>query len=398
MNTPLPVPGLRGLLPRLASLRISVVCLVLLLILTAWGTIHQSGHGLYAAQVRFFHSWIFLIGGYVPFPGAQLVMWVLFVNLLASMIFRVKYTVANAGNILTHGGLLFLLAGSFVTYRFAQESYLPLAEKEMSNVSLDRRNWELAVWTEPAGGLEKQVSAAALGPAQSGEELDFSEFGFKAVVASYYRNCEPAGEGADREAPRLISRKPAQDPEENIAGAVLRIKRAGGETKEVALFGAQEEPFALATDRGRVLMSLRQQRHPLPMTIKLLDVRREDYSGTGIARSYESDVEVSSDGVEFKTRIFMNNPLHHKGFVFYQSSYGNAGGRETSVFAVVENKGRLLPYISGSLIFGGMALHFLLMLFGFGRRAQQAKGGLNGVTADSELAEISMGHRPEVVK
>lgn len=388
--------GLRGMLPRLASLRISVACLSLLLILTAWGTIYQSGHGLYAAQVRFFHSWYFLIGGYIPFPGAQLVIWILFVNLMASMIFRVKYTFANLGNIVTHSGLLFLLAGSFVTYRFSQESYLPLFEKEVSNVSLDRRNWELAVWTESEGRMARTISAAAIGPGQSGEEIDFSEFGFQALVQTYYRNCVPA-RGSDA-AGGLTSLKPSQDPEENVAGVVLRIKKADGNSQEAALFGAQDNPVSVATGKGSVKISLRQQRHPLPMTVKLLDVRREDYPGTGIPRSYESDVEVQSDGVTSKTRIYMNHPLHYKGFVFYQSSYGNAQGRESSVLAVVENRGRLLPYISGCLIFGGMVLHFLLMLFGFGQRSGRGNGAANGMKLHPEFGEIEKGPKSEVVK
>lgn len=384
MNLPLPRPGLRGLLPRLASLRISVACIALLFILTAWGTLYQAEHGLYAAQTRFFHSWFFLVWGVAPFPGSQTVIFALFVNMLASMVFRVKYTVGNIGNVVTHAGILFLLVGSFITYHFAQESYLPLAEKEVSNVSLDRRNWELAVWQEASGEAGRKVTAVELGPDQAGRELDFGEFGMKAVVSNYYRNCKPedAPQGG-AQAFKLAPRSPAQDPEDNVAGAALRIKKAGGGEQEVLLYGGQDEPVRVATGNGEIRIALRQQRHPLPMTVRLLDVRKKDYPGTGIARSYESDVEVESDGVAFKTRIYMNHPLHYKGYIFYQSSYAaNAQGRETSVFAVVENKGRLVPYISGGLVFGGMVIHFLMLLFGYGRRpGSPGPARLNGNAA-----------------
>jgi hypothetical protein len=386
-------PGsLRALFPRLASLRISVACLALLLILTAWGTLYQAEHGLYAAQTRFFHSWFFLIGGIVPFPGAQTAIAALFVNLLASMIFRVKYSFANLGNVVTHAGILFLLAGSFLTYHYAQESYLPLMEKEVSNVSLDRRNWELAVWQDAAGGAEKKVTAVEMGPGQAGRDLDFSEFGIQAAVASFYRNCRletaASGEGALAGRARLSPRSPADDPEDNIAGAVLRLKEAGGATREILLYGGQDEPAQAAGSRGAVRIALRQQRHPLPMTIRLLDVRKKEYPGTGIARSFESDVEVESDGVAFKSRIYMNHPLHYQGYVFYQSSYAaGAQGRETSVFAVVENRGRLVPYISGGLVFAGMVLHFLMRLFGYGQRpGRNGTLSLNGRPASRRPA------------
>jgi len=393
MNVPIPRPGLRGLLPRLASLRISVVCIALLFILTAWGTLYQAEHGLYAAQTRFFHSWFFLVWGVIPFPGAQAVILALFVNLLASMVFRVKYSLGNLGNVVTHAGILFLLVGSFVTYHFAQESYLPLAEKEVSNVSLDRRIWELAAWQEPTAGVERKVTAVELGPDQTGREIDFSEYGIKAVVSNYYRNCklEEISQGgvAQAGAVKLAPRSPAQDPEDNTAGAILRVKKADGSEQEVLLYGGQDEPVRVASGNGAFRIALRQQRHPLPMTMRLLDVRKKDYPGTGIARSYESDVEVESDGVTFKTRIYMNHPLHYKGFIFYQSSYAvNAQGKETSVFAVVENRGRLVPYISGGLVFGGMVLHFLMMLFGYGRRpGSQGSSRLNGYAASARRDE-----------
>jgi len=366
--------------------------------LTAWGTVYQAEYGLYAAQTRFFYSWYFLVGGFLPLPGAQLVLWVLFFNLIASMLFRVTYSFANIGNILTHGGFLFLLAGSFVTFKYAQESYLPLAEKEVSNVSLDRRQWELAVWSDEGSGsdqgsaLEKKVSAVALGSSQVGEDIDFSEFGFKVLLQNYYRNCEAGADSNNASSMNnsegigmLMPRRPAQDPEDNLAGVHLRIKIAGGESQDMLVYGGQMTPNSLNIQGKRIQVSLRKMRHPLPISIRLIDVKKEEYPGTGIARTYQSDVEVRGEGTSFKTRINMNHPLHYKDFTFYQSSYNmDAQGKESSVFAVVQNSGRLLPYISGAMVFGGMVFHFLIMLFRYGNRtsraADNAVPGNNGVT------------------
>ena len=361
-------------------MRISVVCLLLLLILTAWGTVYQAQYGLYASQVRFFTSWYFLVGGFLPLPGAQLVLWVLFFNLAASMLFRVNYSFANIGNILTHGGFLFLLAGSFVTYKFSQESYLPLTEKEVSNVSLDRRDWELAVWSDGGFGNEKKVTALSISPKQVGEEIDFPEFGFKAMVQNYYRNCEASqdsgngGFAANAEGiNNLRTRRPSQDPEDDMAGANLRLKPLGGESQQMLIYGGQMTPNTFVSNGKTIQITLRKARHPLPITIKLIDVKKEEYPGTGIARVYQSDVEVKGEGMNLKTRINMNHPLHYKDFTFYQASYSaDAQGRESSVFAVVQNQGRLLPYISGTMIFGGMVIHFLVMLFAFGNRGAHA--------------------------
>ena len=372
----------KGIIPQLASLRISVACLFILFILTAWGTVYQAEAGLYAAQTRFFYSMYFWVWGFIPLPGAQLVLWVLLINLIASLLFRVSYRFSNIGNIITHFGFLLLLAGSFFTYKFAQESYLPLNEKEVSNVSFDRRQWELAVWSEEGFNLEKKVSTFLVTPKESGKELDFSEFGFKILVRNYFLNCmamaDSSGNASHSQTGSigsLISRRPENDPEDNTAGMEIRIlplnsiSGEGGvssEPKKMLLYGGSMEPNTLASKEKTVYIELRKVRHPLPIALKLIDVKKEDYPGTGIPRSYHSDVEFKGEGMLQKSRISMNQPLHYKNFTFYQASYSvDESGRESSVLAVVENSGRLLPYISGSMIFCGMVIHFLFMLFGF---------------------------------
>src|SRR5580698_863458 len=79
-----------SILKVIASSRITVICLFLLFILTFWGTIAQVQQGLYVAQERFFNSFFFLAAGFIPFPGAQLVLWVFFINLISSIILTFK--------------------------------------------------------------------------------------------------------------------------------------------------------------------------------------------------------------------------------------------------------------------------------------------------------------------
>jgi len=120
-----------------ASSRITVACLFLLFVLTFWGTIAQVQLGLYAAQERFFNSFYFLAAGFIPFPGAQLVLWLLFLNLICSLIltFR-KYTQwENLGLLIIHAGLILYFVAAFLIFHFAQESNVRLAEGEQTNVS-----------------------------------------------------------------------------------------------------------------------------------------------------------------------------------------------------------------------------------------------------------------------
>jgi hypothetical protein len=64
----------------------------------------------------------------------------------------------------------------------------------------------------------------------------------------------------------------------------------------------------------------------------------------------------------------MNNPLRYQGYTFFQASFSIDTDGERSTFAVVTNPGRLLPYISSLMVFGGMLLHFVLHFLGYVKR------------------------------
>src|SRR5210317_2235495 len=137
-----------GITRFLKSYYLTVACLLLLMILTFWGTLYQVESGLYITKQRFFNSWFFLAGGIFPFPGARLVLWASFLNLLAVSLFRLTFSWSRSGMLLLHLGLLMLLVGASATLHFTDESSLTLREGEGTNVSVDHHTWELAAWTQ----------------------------------------------------------------------------------------------------------------------------------------------------------------------------------------------------------------------------------------------------------
>ncbi len=123
----------------LSSLRITVAGLILLFILTFWGTVAQVDNGLYASQQRYFNSFYFLVLGFIPFPGAQLVLWMLFVNLFCAFVNRIVYTWKNIGLIFVHCGLVLFFVSAFLTFYNAKESYLTLREGQTADALTDVR-------------------------------------------------------------------------------------------------------------------------------------------------------------------------------------------------------------------------------------------------------------------
>ncbi len=362
----------------LSSLQISVVGLLLLFILTFWGTVAQVQHGLYAAQERYFSSFYFLAMGFFPFPGAQLVLWILFINLCCALFNRVKYTWENTGLIIVHYGLVLFFVSAFVIFHCAQESHLTLREGQTANVSQSYAQWEVALWPKTMDHA-KNVLARSLKNNKAPESLSYHSqdpsLDLNFTVKAYYPNARAfsAPFAGIKEkylnASNLNVLKPVpveKEPEKNVAGIILQLEK--NNKPLVLLYGAEEEPTLLTVDGKEYYLSLRHTHFPLPVTVTLIDFIMDKHPGTEIARSYKSRVEIMHDGVSREILISMNEPLRFKNYTFYQASYQiDALGREASTLAVVKNSGRILPYIATFVTFFGLALHFLFSAFRFQR-------------------------------
>ena len=101
----------------------------------------------------------------------------------------------------------------------------------------------------------------------------------------------------------------------------------------------------------------------LPYKIALKDFMMDFNPGTKKPASYKSEVQV----VENKQKgegilISMNNPLKHKGYTFYQSSYAfDAKGNPTiSTLSVNQDPGRSTKYAGSLILVLGMIIYFTM--------------------------------------
>jgi hypothetical protein len=356
-----------------ASLRITLTCLILLFILTLWGTVDQVQSGLYLAQERFFNSFIFIFWGFIPFPGARLVLWVLFINLVCVASTRFVYRWSRAGITVIHFGLLLFFVAAFVTFHGVKESNITLREGEGTNVSTSYHDWEVSVWTQDSEG--KNVSAFAAKKLRPGQKLNFPEYGVSLNIVQYYANSEAYTGTEGMEGVAVLSQagiktlKPVpmnKEPQNNFPGVIFRVEGAEQPDLHVLLYGAEDKPTSIQKGGKTLFMQLRRQRHPVAFVLRLKDFMMERHPNTEIARSYKSLVEIlPAGGGSREVLISMNKPLRYKDFTLYQSSYAiDQWGRESSTLAVVQNSGRVLPYIASFVTVLGLVIHLLLMAFG----------------------------------
>jgi hypothetical protein len=370
-----------SIIKALSSIRITVVCLSLLFILTFWGTIDQVANGLYISQARFFNSLVFTFWGFIPFPGARLVLWVLFINLVCVSLTRFVYRWSKAGIVIIHCGLLLFFVAAFVTFHGSSESYISLMEGEETNVSTAYHTWELSLWSQE--GDKKQVVAFDADHLKKGDKLNFDPYGVSVIVKAYHQSCEAYGdaEGASSQtilnASGIRSFKPIpldKEPQKNIPGIAFQLEGTDQDHADVLLYGVEVDPLPITKEGETYYVQLRLRRYPAPFTLRLKDFTMERHPNTDVARSYKSLVEVLSHGASREVLISMNEPLRHKNYTLYQASYSvDKWGREHSTLAVVKNTGRLLPYIATFLTVAGLAVHLLLMAFESKERALRKK-------------------------
>ncbi len=139
--------------------------------------------------------------------------------------------------------------------------------------------------------------------------------------------------------------------------ALHLIARQGDRTAQAWL--GLRESAALAVGEHPVVAEYRPAVRQLPFSVKLLDFRKIDYPGTEMAAAFESDVELNDPerGISFKKKISMNNPLKHRGYSLFQSSFV-LDPVETTVLSVRKDPGVPLVYAGFLIVLAGVTTLF----------------------------------------
>lgn len=353
---------------------ITLTGLFVLLLLVFFGTLYQADHGLYEAH-RIFFGYVIWVANVIPFPGTSTVLWVLSVQLAVFMLVQLPLVWKKLGLWIVHGGLLLLLAGGFVTQMMAVESQMTLAEGQTGHYTTSYDQWEIAAWT--SRGDTNDVTAYVDDDLRPGTVLALDPHPARLTVKTYYPNAAAFTSNATGgvmpylNASRIASmepRKMARESPENAPGVVATLHREGEPDRDILLYGLERNPLAVTIDGERVFLQLRRRNYPLDFSLTLNDFIRTLHPGTETPKSFESEAVLHDGPTSRPVKIWMNNPLRYKGYTFFQASFSIDSEGELSTFAVVTNPGRLIPYISSLMVFGGMLLHFVLHFLGYVKR------------------------------
>ncbi len=360
----------------LTSLKLTIGCLALLMILVVACTIAQVRLGTLGAVNLYMRSWLYWMDlGRVSipiFPGGALVGLVLMVNLIAAQLRRLELSARKAGIWIVHAGIILLFVGEFVTGGFQVDARLVFEEGQTANFVEVPHEVELAVVDATDPGFDDVYGVSERALARGGT-VAVPGTPLALRVKAYQRNAQLAraapgdpGPGVTHGAGVGLAFRPlppvTADDEVDLSVAVVEVLARGRPIGTWLATNAIEQPQQFTADGRTYSLALRGRREYLPYTLTLEDFRHDVYSGTDIPKNFSSLVRLQnpSRGEDRNVLIYMNQPLRYEGKAFYQASFGK--GDTLSILQVVQNPGWLIPYVSTVLVTLGLLVHFAISL------------------------------------
>lgn len=335
------------------------------------GTVAQKTIGLYAAQERFFGSWVVMIGP-VPFPGGLTLMGIFLINLLCKFIFKSDWTWSRLGTILSHFGVIVLVFGGIMTAVTSKEGFLVIPQGESNAMIEDYHERNLVIRTINKEG-DKIVAAIPHEQLNDGFEIAATtNLPFSLTVDKYCFNCsvsrrpENLQDGWERPGKFMMLNKAEADPqdEKNMTGVEFTLTGKDGTRLKRLTFDGFPKPPIVTIDGGNYKITIERAKRPLPFSISLKEFTRTLHPGTDMASAFSSKIIVEDQerNVTFPATIEMNEPLRYRGLTFYQSSFDLSGEKPYTILTVVDNKGRIFPYLASIIIALGLIVHLIVRI------------------------------------
>lgn len=171
----------------LASVKLAVICIASLAATLAYATFYESKHGSPATQEKIYQS-----------PGFGILLAFLAINIFCAAAIRFPWKRRQTGFVVTHIGLLVLIAGSFVGLKLSDEGNVAIAEGDTADRFVRTQHPLIRVRQidrktgSSEGEYEMPFNGGAFDwPAGSFEVISDKTFPFKIAVKEYIANAGP---------------------------------------------------------------------------------------------------------------------------------------------------------------------------------------------------------------
>jgi hypothetical protein len=388
----------------LSSIRLTLFLLTASVLLIFFGTLDQVHYGIYHTQQKYFEH-VFVIWSYpqqwiygdalqwfkLPLPGGYFLGPLLVINLACAHFKYFRPSLKKIGIPFIHAGIVLLLLGQLWTQVRQTEYFMWLAEGERGHFveSFHYDEFVITDITDPDADIAYSWHEAAL--RERGQQLSHPDLPFTIEVLWHARNAAifqrppnaaaafpqmpfDRGIGAENDLVAMAQPPTFAEGERNVTSAIVRLSDSSsgqpiGSWLVSNLFRQhmpmrQPFPHQEFTHGDRTYrVAMRFTRRYLPAEIELRDFHHDRYPGTDIPFNFSSDVRLHefATGNARDTLIYMNHPLRYAGLTFYQASFADNDTR--SMFQVVHNPARWIPYISTAITTIGLIVQFVVSLY-----------------------------------
>ena len=373
----------------LSGFGLATILLLILGLLTWLATLEQIDNGLYPTLNKYFHWKAFFlipeINGWMvplPLPGGYWVCALLLLNLILGGIIRIKKGWNHVGNLISHFGIILMLAGGGVAHHFSERGNMAVQEGQSSDIAEDYFEYVVEI-AEIKDGSPEQIHVIR------GRDIDdlssdktrafrLPDFPFDLELGAYLSNTVPVSSterAPDHGQPiadsYFLAEKPATTPpepaEQYTAGCYARVlKRDGSKSGLFILAGASFHPFTWQEGERIFTIDMHKRYWPMPFTVRLDEFTAKFHPGTMMASKFVSKITRTENGAEVPVTIQMNEPMRYEGLTFFQASYGPQGAgpgqKLYSVFEIVKNPADKWPEFSLWIVAFGMFVTFMTKL------------------------------------
>jgi hypothetical protein len=364
-----------SILRPLASAAIFYYATLWLVVLVTVGTISQKYFGLQTSLEKYFSAWVIQpMDMPLWLPSGRLTMAIIMACLIAKLIVATKWKIKWIGSNIAHIGVLLLMSGGVITAYTTTEGNIAIQEGKEASTFQDFHKLELAV-TDRSHSNHDDVTTFSDGFFTRDQTFTDTHTPLTFKIVHFYKNSKVVDRPASKVTPQYKGRAsriqleelPPDNDDRNLAGLELEISGATESENGNYLFLNHPQwgtTTITGNDDKNYDVTLRHRHYQLPFSIHLKDFEKLDHAGTMMARAYSSKVTVTEGKSSEDIKIYMNHPLRRGGYTLYQSSFdqSNPSGIETSVFQVVHNKGRLMPYIAIVVITLGLLIHVFMQV------------------------------------
>ena len=153
---------------------------------------------------------------------------------------------------------------------------------------------------------------------------------------------------------------PAVLPREGRRSPALRIRLEAPNSRSASTWVPWGESAAVSFGAGVARVAFRAPELVVPFRVTLLRFQSKKYPGSSMPATYESRIRVDDPAAGVSEHLVsMNEPLHHRGYIFFQSSFVE-GTPMASIFSVARAPGLPFVYAGTVLVGAGVAWMFYL--------------------------------------